>query len=339
MNAIDELTGALIGLSNAAGRATDYVTDETDDIVIGALAACSGNVADDSVLRAFAQRAHEESARLAKESDNAVPADHDMNRLNDEDPLSRALKMLILQGIRDAAGPTLRARNVELSNPEVNAFFRAALFTIGEVGKDATSLISLAMSVGEVNWYVCEALGKHENAQAQIDEAAQALIAGMKDKSISHAFFVGGGNGSDAAYDYYDQFAKAAPADSVFLGYGSICDRFDALDLGSVGEKPRFTKMGSRHALYNAVQISIALANEFNQSVNDLPMSFLVSQHNEEGVASMLTLMWIGIENVSFGGQDEGKVSPTVLNLYKQVNKLRVATNDAEADLKGLLER
>ena len=166
MNSRDMLTGALIALSTTAGRATQQLTDETDDIVIGGVAACCGDAPNDAALNAFAERAHEENLRLAKESEGVANADFDMENLEEQDENVKALKRLILAGLRDVASPTLRARNKELSNPEVNAFFRAVLYTIGGQEAATGSLIELSTKVGEVNWYVCEALGQATNAVA-----------------------------------------------------------------------------------------------------------------------------------------------------------------------------
>lgn len=336
MDARDALTGALIALSDTAGRATKFVSDETDDIVIGGMAASAGNAADATLL-AFAQRAHEENARLAKESENTAIADFDMANLAGENDNERALKTLILDGLRDAAGPTLLARNQELSNPEVNAFFRAGLFTIGSPDSTLVQLIELSNSIGEVNWFVLEALGTKNGADAQAEEIAPVLAKGLEDKTISHVFFVGGGNGQADAYSYYDELAKAAPADSVFVTYGSIGSRLEALGLGEANDQPRVINLGAKEALYTAVQISVALASKLNASVNDLPLSYLVSQDDCIGVSAALTLVWIGIKNVSLGPVPAGYLTDNIMNLFKQVHGLGFAGN-VKDDLEGFLQ-
>ena len=75
MDSRDMLTGALIALSTTAGRATQQLTDETDDIVIGGVSACCGDAPNDAALNAFAERAHKENLRLAKESEGVANAD------------------------------------------------------------------------------------------------------------------------------------------------------------------------------------------------------------------------------------------------------------------------
>lgn len=336
MDSRDMLTGALIALSTTAGRATQQLTDETDDIVIGGVAACCGDAPNDAALNAFAERAHEENLRLAKESEGVANADFDMENLEEQDENVKALKRMILAGLRDVASPTLRARNKELSNPEVNAFFRAVLYTIGGQEAATGSLIELSTKVGEVNWYVCEALGQATNADDEVKKVADGLIAGLKDQTIGHVFFIGGGNADEEAYDYYTEFAQSAPKNSVFVSYGTIGDRLAKLDLGTAGAQPRFVNLGSRADVYTAVQTSIALANEFNKSANDLPMSFLVSQHCEEGVAALLTLLWIGIENVSFGPVLPEYLPEKALNFFKQAYALKI-TGNAQDDLNDFL--
>ena len=65
-------------------------------------------------------------------------------------------------------------------------------------------------------------------------------------------------------------------------------------------------------------------------------MSFLVSQHCEEGVAALLTLLWIGIKNVSFGPVLPEYLPEKALNFFKQAYALKIAGN-AQDDLNGFL--
>ena len=336
MDARETLTGALIALSDTAGRATNFVSDETDDIVIGGVAACAGD-ASDATLLAFAQRAHEENARLAKESKNAAIADFDMSKIGEQNDSERALKTLILDGLRDTAGPTLLARNQELSNPEVNAFFRAGLFTIGSAETTLVQLVELTNSIGEVNWFVLEALGQKAGLDAKATEIATALTEGLESKTIGHVFFVGGGNGEDDVYDYYSALAKNAPENSVFVTYGSIGDRIAKLDLGEIDGHSRVLDLGAKDALYTAVQISVALASSLNASVNDLPLSYLVAQHGCEGIAATLTLLWIGIRGVSLGPVPAPYLNESIMNLLKQVHGL-VFAGAVEDDLATFLK-
>ncbi len=335
MNARDALTGALIALSDTAGRATKFVSDETDDIVIGGTAASAGNAADATLL-AFAERAHEENARLAKESESAAIADFDMGSLAGNDN-ERGLKLMILDGLRDAAGPTLLARNQELSNPEVNAFFRAGLFTIGNPESTLVQLLELSNSVGEVNWFVLEALGTKSGADDPASKIASALAAGLQSKTISRVFFVGGACQDDAAFGYYETLAKAAPADSIFVAFGEIAKRLESLDLGKIDDRERVINLGGKEALYTAVQISVALASKLNASVNDLPLSYLISRDDCEGVAAALTLVWIGIKNVSLGPVPAEYLTDSIVNLFKQIYGLKFAT-EAESDLAEFLQ-
>ena len=96
--------------------------------------------------------------------------------------------------------------------------------------------------------------------------------------------------------------------------------------------------VGQCNDAYSAIQIAVALAGAFNCSVNELPLSFVLSWYEQKAVCILLTLLHLGIKNILLGPSLPAFISPNVLKiLVDQYNIGPVST--PEADLKKLLNQ
>ena len=59
-------------------------------------------------------------------------------------------------------------------------------------------------------------------------------------------------------------------------------------------------------------KIAIALAEAFNCSVNDLPLSIVLSWFEQKAVAVLLGLLHLGVKNIHLGPTLPGFLSPNV---------------------------
>ena len=100
---------------------------------------------------------------------------------------------------------------------------------------------------------------------------ADKVIDAVKAGAIKHFFLVGGCDGARPGRNYYTEFVKQTPADTVVLTLACGKYRFNDLDLGTIGGLPRIMDMGQCNDAYSAIQVAVALAKAFDCGVNDLP--------------------------------------------------------------------
>lgn len=165
---------------------------------------------------------------------------------------------------------------------------------------------------------------------------SDTVIDAVKSGAISHFFLVGGCDGARAGRNYYTEFVKQTPADSIILTLACGKYRFNDLDLGEIGGLPRIMDMGQCNDAYSAIQVAVALAEAFQCDVNELPLSMVLSWYEQKAVCILLTLLHLGIKNIYLGPTLPAFISPNVLNyLVENYNIAPIST--PEEDLKKIL--
>ena len=167
---------------------------------------------------------------------------------------------------------------------------------------------------------------------------ADQVIEAVKNGDIKHFFLVGGCDGARVGRNYYTEFVKQSPADSIILTLACGKYRFNDLDLGTIGGLPRIMDMGQCNDAYSAIKVAIALAEAFECDVNELPLSMVLSWYEQKAVCILLTLLHLGIKNIHLGPTLPAFISPNVLNfLVENYGISPIST--PEEDLKKLLNR
>ena len=167
---------------------------------------------------------------------------------------------------------------------------------------------------------------------------ADQVIEAVKNGDIKHFFLVGGCDGARVGRNYYTEFVKQSPADSIILTLACGKYRFNDLDLGTIGGLPRIMDMGQCNDAYSAIKVAIALAEAFECDVNELPLSMVLSWYEQKAVCILLTLLHLGIKNIHLGPTLPAFISPNVLNfLVENYGISPIST--PEEDLKKLLNK
>lgn len=165
---------------------------------------------------------------------------------------------------------------------------------------------------------------------------ADTVIEAVKAGDIKHFFLVGGCDGAKKGRNYYTEFVKQTPKDTIVLTLACGKYRFNDLDIGTIGGLPRIMDMGQCNDAYGAIQVAVALANAFSCDVNELPLSMVLSWYEQKAVCILLTLLHLGIKNIKLGPSLPAFLSPNVLNfLVEQYNIAPITT--PEQDLKEIL--
>ncbi len=158
------------------------------------------------------------------------------------------------------------------------------------------------------------------------------LVGAVKAGKVSRFFLIGGCDGADPGRNYFSDFAKATPADSFILTLGCGKYRIRGHDHGTLLGLPRLLDMGQCNDAYGAIRVASALAQEFKCTVNDLPLTLVVSWFEQKAVAVLLTLLHLGVKNIALGPNPPAFMTPNVLKLLVETYGLRVASGDAKAD-------
>ena len=143
---------------------------------------------------------------------------------------------------------------------------------------------------------------------------ADQVIDAVKTGAIRHFFLVAGCDGAKPGRNYYTEFVKQTPEDSIVLTLACGKYRFNDLDLGTIGGLPRIMDMGQCNDAYGAIKVAVALAEAFGCEVNELPLSFVLSWYEQKAVCILLTLLHLGIKNIRLGPSLPAFLSPNILN-------------------------
>ena len=165
---------------------------------------------------------------------------------------------------------------------------------------------------------------------------ADKVIDAVKSGDIRHFFLVGGCDGARPGRNYYTEFVKQTPKDTIILTLACGKYRFNDLDLGEIGGLPRIMDMGQCNDAYSAIKVAIALAEAFDCGVNELPLSMILSWYEQKAVCILLTLLHLGIQNIYLGPTLPAFISKNVLQ-YLVENYHISPIGTPEEDLKHIL--
>jgi len=165
---------------------------------------------------------------------------------------------------------------------------------------------------------------------------AETVIEAVKSGDIKHIFLVGGCDGARTGRNYYTNFVKQAPKDTVVLTLACGKYRFNDLSIGEIGGLPRLLDMGQCNDAYSAIQVAVALAGAFKCEVNELPLTMVLSWYEQKAVCILLTLLSLGIKNIHLGPSLPAFISPNVLDVLVEKFALKPISTP-EADIKAIL--
>ncbi len=165
---------------------------------------------------------------------------------------------------------------------------------------------------------------------------ADTVIAAVKSGAIKHFFLVGGCDGAKPGRNYYTEFVKQTPKDTVILTLACGKYRFNDLDIGTIGGLPRIMDMGQCNDAYSAIRVALALADAFGCSVNELPLTMVLSWYEQKAVCILLTLLSLGIQNIHLGPSLPAFLSSNVLGVLVEKFGIKPITTP-EQDLKEIL--
>ncbi|MCL2058166.1 MAG: hydroxylamine reductase [Oscillospiraceae bacterium] len=173
-------------------------------------------------------------------------------------------------------------------------------------------------------------------AKNTVLSVAGTVIDAVKAGAIKHFFLVGGCDGARPGRNYYTEFVRQSPKDTVILTLACGKYRFNDMDAGEIGGLPRIMDMGQCNDAYSAIKVASALAEAFECNINELPLTLVLSWYEQKAVCILLTLLALGIKNIYIGPSLPAFISPNILNvIVEKFNLTPIST--PEADLKKIL--
>ena len=190
-------------------------------------------------------------------------------------------------------------------------------------GNDFSPLIEKAKSCAPLRQEITgtSTVGFHHSV---LIEAAGTIVEAVKEGKLSHFFLIGGCDGAESGRNYFSDYAKATPADSFILTLGCGKFRIRNHDYGELLGLPRLLDMGQCNDSYGAVQVAVALAKAFDCSVNDLPLTLVVSWFEQKAVAVLLSLLHLGVKGITIGPNPPAFLTPNLLGVLQDRFDLRV---------------
>ncbi len=173
-------------------------------------------------------------------------------------------------------------------------------------------------------------------ARNTVLSAADKVVEAVKSGAIRHFFLVGGCDGAKPGRNYYTDFVRNSPEDTIILTLACGKYRFNDLDLGTIGGLPRIMDMGQCNDAYSAIQVALALAKAFDCDVNELPLTLVLSWYEQKAVCILLTLLSLGIKNIYLGPSLPAFLSSNVLKVLVDKFGIKPITTP-EQDLKAIL--
>ena len=202
--------------------------------------------------------------------------------------------------------------------------------------KDFSEIIALAKnSPSPVELEKGEIVGGF--AHHQVLALADKVVDAVKSGAIKRFFVMAGCDGRMKSRNYYTEFAKELPQDTVILTAGCAKYRYNKLDLGDIEGIPRVLDAGQCNDSYSLAVIAMKLQEVFGlENINQLPISYNIAWYEQKAVIVLLALLYLGVKNIHLGPTLPGFLSPNVVNVLVEKFNLGGITN-VEDDLKMFL--
>lgn len=245
-------------------------------------------------------------------------------------------------------GPIIFTTNC-IVPPLANASYQGRVFTLNSTGypgwkhiptgedghKDFSEVIAMAKTC-EPPTAIDEGEIVGGFAHAQVFALADKIVEAVKSGAIKKFVVMSGCDGRMKSREYYEQFAKSLPKDTIILTSGCAKYRYIKLPLGEINGIPRVLDAGQCNDSYSWVIVAMKLQEIFRaNSINDLPIVFNIAWYEQKAVIVLLALLSLGIKNIHIGPTLPAFVSPNVLKVL--VEKFGLGSiSTVEEDLKSM---
>ncbi len=204
--------------------------------------------------------------------------------------------------------------------------YKSRMFTTGAAGyagckhiegesgskKDFSEIIELAKTcAAPTEIETGEIIGGF--AHEQVFALADTVVDAVKSGAIKKFVVMAGCDGRAIKRNYYTDFAKALPKDTVILTAGCAKYKYNKLDLGEIGGIPRVLDAGQCNDSYSLALIALKLKEIFGLAdINELPIIFNIAWYEQKAVIVLLSLLYLGVKEIHLGPTLPAFLSPNV---------------------------
>ena len=150
-------------------------------------------------------------------------------------------------------------------------------------------------------------------AHHQVLALADKVVDAVKSGAIKKFVVMAGCDGRSPARNYYTDFAKALPQDTVILTAGCAKYKYNKLPLGDIGGIPRVLDAGQCNDSYSLALIALKLKEVFGlNDINQLPIIYNIAWYEQKAVIVLLALLSLGVKNIHLGPTLPAFLSPNV---------------------------
>ena len=222
-------------------------------------------------------------------------------------------------------GPILMTTNC-IVPPTDKQTYKSRMFTTGAAGyvgckhiegeagsqKDFSEIINLAKTcAAPTEIETGEIVGGF--AHEQVFALADTVVDAVKSGAIKKFVVMAGCDGRAKSRNYYTDFAKALPKDTVILTAGCAKYKYNKLDLGDIGGIPRVLDAGQCNDSYSLALIALKLKEVFGLAdINELPIIYNIAWYEQKAVIVLLSLLYLGVKEIHLGPTLPAFLSPNV---------------------------
>ena len=153
-------------------------------------------------------------------------------------------------------------------------------------------------------------------AHHQVLALADKVVDAVKSGAIKKFVVMAGCDGRSPARNYYTDFAKALPQDTVILTAGCAKYKYNKLPLGDICVIPRVLDAGQCNYSYSLALIALKLKEVFGlNDINQLPIVYNIAWYEQKAVIVLLALLSLGVKNIHLGPTLPAFLSPNVANV------------------------
>ncbi|MCD1124618.1 hydroxylamine reductase [Jinshanibacter sp. LJY008] len=203
-------------------------------------------------------------------------------------------------------------------------------------GDDFSAIINQAQSLVGFPYSEIEHLITVGFGRQTLLNAADTVIDLVSQKKLRHVFLVGGCDGSRGERSYYTDFARSVPQDCLIMTLACGKYRFNKLDFGTLEGLPRLLDVGQCNDAYSAIMLAVKLSEKLGCSVNDLPLTLVLSWFEQKAIVILLTLLALGVKDIYTGPTAPGFLTDNLLNVLKENFGMRSITT-VEQDISEIL--
>lgn len=177
-------------------------------------------------------------------------------------------------------------------------------------------------------------------AHNQVLALADDIVTAVKSGAIRKFVVMAGCDGRMKSRNYYTDFAKALPKDTVILTAGCAKYKYNKLNLGDIGGIPRVLDAGQCNDSYSLAVIALKLKEVFGlEDINELPIIYNISWYEQKAVIVLLALLYLGVKNIHLGPTLPAFLSPNVAKvLVDNFGIARIESVEEDLKLFGLSE-